>query len=51
LGGSLAGVETAAGASILYGAPPGAITSDAVFLPVKKSIIFFNMLLSPMLYL
>jgi hypothetical protein len=42
LGGSLAGVETAAGVSILYGAPPGAITSDAVFLPVKNSIIFLN---------
>jgi hypothetical protein len=42
LGGSFAGVETAAGASILYGAPPGATTSDAVFLPVKNSIIFLN---------
>jgi len=46
LGGSFAGINeigvVAAGASILYGAPPGAITSGAVFLPVKNSIIFLN---------
>jgi hypothetical protein len=46
LGGSLAGTYgigvVAAGASTLYGAPPGATTSGAVFLPVKNSIIFLN---------
>jgi hypothetical protein len=42
LGGSFAGGEITAGASTLYGAPPGATTSGAVFLPVKNSIIFLN---------
>jgi hypothetical protein len=59
-GGSLAGVNgigvVAAGSGTLYGATAAGCqvstgSAGAGFLPVKKSIIFFNMLLSPMLYL
>jgi hypothetical protein len=51
LGGSSAGGETTAGASTLYGAPPGATTSGAVFLPVKNSIIFLNINVSYALFI
>jgi hypothetical protein len=51
LGGSFAGGEITAGASTLYGAPPGATTSGAVFLPVKNSIIFLNINVSYALFI
>jgi hypothetical protein len=59
-GGSLAGVNgigmAAIGSGTLYGAVAAGCqvstgSAGAGFLPVKKSIIFFNMLLSPILYL
>jgi hypothetical protein len=59
-GGSLAGVNgigvVAAGSGTLYGAVAAGCqvstgSAGAGFLPVKKSIIFFNMLLSPIKYL
>jgi hypothetical protein len=53
-GGSLAGVNgigvVAAGSGTLYGADTTG-SAGAGFRPVKKSIIFFNMLLSPIKYL